>query len=344
MNNDAGLSLAKPSDFGNDIIVVDGVWGVGKSAITPIIAAFHGVEKKRIDPIFEYISALTWLNRISADAAETLFRIYSDYFSYHNAIGREVNLRIHDDSGLRNSPGWTRYLKRLASRDGDHVSQNIIDSNPATLLVGDYILPALQELKTALRTRLFFIEVVRHPLHLFKYFEKYVSDFSRTREFTLGFEVDGTRVPWFARDWSSDYVRSSNPERAALLIARSSEMFEQFLDSTTVLVIPFERFVLDTHSYVSQLATFLSRPIHYRVKPIMRKHLLPRTQISKGRASNLRSWNTALNSDENVVNLKLLHEIRQKCSESVFFEFSRAISRYEQKYPSYLNFSRFHSQ
>lgn len=344
MNNGSRLVLARPNDFGNDIIVVDGVWGVGKSAVTPIVAAFQGVEKKRIDPILEYISALNWLERISADAVETLYRNYCDYFTYHNAIGREVNLRFRDDSGLGNSPGWIRYLKRLVSRDGDHVEERILDSNPATLLVGDYILPSIRELRAALGTRLFFIEIVRHPLHLFRYFEKYVSDFARIREFTLGFEIQGTRVPWFARDWSGEYFHASNSERAALLIARSYKMFDRFLDPSNIFVIPFEHFVLDTNSYIGQLTTFLGRPVHYRTKPIMRRHLLPREQISKGRSSNLRSWNTTADSDEDEVNSALIREIQQTCSESVFFEFLSAISHYEQKYPTYLNFGRFHSQ
>ncbi len=344
MDNDSQLDLNKSKTFGNDIIVVDGVWGVGKSAITPIVAAFQGVEKKRIDPIFEYIAALSWLKCLSTDAVETLYRTYADFFTYHNAIGREVNLRIRDDSGLRNSPGWNRYINRLFSRDGDHVEERILATNPATLLVGDYILPSIRELQAALGTRLYFIEIVRHPLHLYKYFEKYVADFARMREFTLSFEVHGTRVPWFARDWNDDYLRASNPERAALLIARSYQMFDQFLDSANILVIPFEHFVLDTNSHVARLTSFLGRPVHYRTKPIMRRHLLPRKQISMGRPSNSRSWNTAANSDEKEVNNSLIREIQQACSEPVFCEFSRAISRYEQRYPTYLDFGRFHSE
>ena len=43
------------NSFTNDIIVVDGFWGGGKSVVTSIVGSMTGVEKKKVEHIYEYV-------------------------------------------------------------------------------------------------------------------------------------------------------------------------------------------------------------------------------------------------------------------------------------------------
>ena len=253
------FELKKSLQFSNDIILVDGAWGVGKSAVTPFIGAFKNVEKKRIDPVFEYVAILKWLNKLDDDAASTLLSIYADYFTYHNQIGREVNLRWSDDSGFRNSPGAFRYVARLFRRDGDHVESKIDDTNPATLIVSDFAVIAPSPLHAALGDRLKFIEVVRHPLYLVNYWTHYLNDFRRAREFSLSSEYHDLRIPWMASEWAPEYLEASPFDRVLLLIARSQDLLLQSIgEFPKCLVIPFESFVIETESWLQQIGGFLN--------------------------------------------------------------------------------------
>jgi hypothetical protein len=69
---------------------------------------------------------------MSDDAAKTLLKIYADTTQYNNLIGREVNLRWSDDTGLRNNPGSLSYFGRLFHKGGDSVIDVINSKNLAS--------------------------------------------------------------------------------------------------------------------------------------------------------------------------------------------------------------------
>lgn len=327
------FELQKSRQFSNDVILVDGSWGTGKSAITPVISAFTGVEKKRIDPIIEYTAILNWLHKLGDDAAQTLFSNYADYFTYHNQIGREVNLRWSDDSGFRNSPGAARYLSRLFRRDGDHIVTEIETKQPATLLVSDFAVVAVKQLSVALGSRLKFIEVVRHPLYLVNYWDHYLRDFDRSREFTLASEVEGERVPWIAADWVDEYLKASHFDRVLLLIARAQELvFTKVAESQNCLIVPFEQYVTETDAWLNRLSLFLGRDFHYGIRRIKKRHLLPRSNVSAGRQSNQRSWVTSDESSEASIYNNLLENVHSESTSICFELFCAAIREYESRF------------
>lgn len=327
------FELQKSQQFSNDIILVDGSWGTGKSAITPIVSAFAGVEKKRIDPIIEYTAILNWLGKLDDDAAQTLFANYADYFTYHNQIGREVNLRWTDDSGFRNSPGTSRYVARLFRRDGDHLVSEIEEKRPATLLVSDFAVIAGMHLKVALGSRLKLIEVVRHPLYLVNYWDHYLRDFGRSREFTLATEIDGHRVPWTAAGWSAEYLKATHFDRVLLSIARAQDLIlTKVTEAPECLVVPFEQYVTETDVWIDRLGAFLGRELHYPIGRIKRRHRLPRMNVSAGRKSNRRSWITKTSLSESVVYRDLIDRVSCTASAPVLEEFMARVLQYESDY------------
>ena len=336
------LDLKHFNSFTNDIIVVDGFWGGGKSVVTSIIGSMTRVEKKKVEHVYEYVCIAHSTGKMNTDAASAFLKIYADLSQYNNLIGREVNLRWSDDSGLRNNPGSLTYLKRLFHPGGDGIADQISERNLALLIASHELISVSDLLYESYGSRLKLVEVVRHPVHLFNNVRDYTAKFERTREFTLSFEVSGVKVPWFAADWADEFVSSSITDRALLSIARmQSEMFSS-IDSINaaqkpLLVLSFENTVLQPEDSIEKLEVFLNRPRTPRTNRVLRQQNLPRKQISAGKATSSFSFTSNSASSEHETYKEIFKEIEAGGSLSAINEFRSAVNAYNLRWPSQLN-------
>ena len=336
------LDLKHFNSFTNDIIVVDGFWGGGKSVITSLIGSMTGVEKKKVEHVYEYVCIAHSTGKMNSDAAIAFLKIYADLSQYNNLIGREVNLRWSDDSGLRNNPGSLTYLKRLFHPGGDSVAEQISKENLALLIASHELIAVSDLLYESYGSRLKLIEVVRHPMHLFNNVRDYIATFERAREFTLSFEVNGVKVPWFAAQWADEFVNSSVTDRALLSIARmQNEMIDaiDLIDAAQkpLLVLSFESTVLQPQDSINRLEKFLDRQSTRRTKQVLKQQRLPRQQISVGKATSSYSFTSSGSSSETETYKKISSEIQANGSASAIAEFRSAVSTYNSRWPSQLN-------
>jgi len=336
------LDLKHFNSFTNDIIVVDGFWGGGKSVVTSIIGSMDRVEKKKVEHVYEYVCIAHSTGKMNTDAASAFLKIYADLSQYNNLIGREVNLRWSDDSGLRNNPGSLTYLKRLFHAGGDNIADQISERNLALLIASHELISVSDLLYESYGSRLKLVEVVRHPVHLFNNVRDYTAKFERTREFTLSFEVSGVKVPWFAADWADEFVSSSITDRALLSIARMQSEMISSIDSINaaqkpLLVLSFENTVLRPEDSIEKLENFLNRPRTRRTNRVLRQQNLPRKQISAGKATSSFSFTSNSASSEHETYKKVFKEIEDGGSLSAINEFRSAVNAYNLRWPSQLN-------
>ena len=335
------LELKHFNSFTNDIIVVDGFWGGGKSVVTSIVGSMTGVEKKKVEHVYEYVCIAHSTGKMDSDAASAFLNIYADLSQYNNLIGREVNLRWSDDSGLRNNRGSLTYLKRLFHPGGDSVAEQINNQNLALLIASHELIAVSDLLYEAYGSRLKLIEVVRHPIHLFTNVRDYTAKFERSREFTLSFEVSGVKVPWFAANWADEFVAASVTDRALLSIARMQAEMLEAIDKITaaakpLLVLSFEDTVTNSQDSLDKLEKFLNRSVTRRTKIALKQQHLPRNQISAGRATSSFSFTSNGASSEAEIYQKVASEISSNGSERAITEFKSAISVYNLRWPSQL--------
>ena len=333
------LDLKHFNSFSNDIIVVDGFWGGGKSVVTSLIGSMTGVEKKKVEHVYEYVCIAHGAQKMDHDAATAFLKIYADLSQYNNLIGREVNLRWSDDSGLRNNPGSFAYLGRLFQSDGDGVAEKISRENLALLIASHELLSVSDLLYDAYGTRLKLIEVVRHPIHLFNNVRDYTATFERLREFTLSFELNGVKVPWFAASWAEEFCCSSIADRALLSIARMQDMMIKSIEqiqstAKPLLVLSFEDTVLDPENAIRQLENFLNRTRTKHTTKVLQKQMLPRKQISVGKATSSFSFTSKAEDSEPEIYQKVVAEISTSGSASAIAEFKSAIDQYNKRWPS----------
>jgi hypothetical protein len=336
------IEVEKTNNFQNDVIFLDGLWGTGKSLLGPIISGMDRVEKAKQDHVHEFVCVLRHLNKISPDAASWMFRTYVDFSQYNNVIGREINLRWSDDTGFANNPSSFRYLARLFRGEGDSKVDQINRENLALNIGSHMIMLVAGPLFETFGPRLRLLEVVRHPLYMVTHWYNYLGRFDSPREFTVSFNYQGTKVPWFAAGWADEFVESSLMDRTLLSIARCSEWLDEAIreasaQARNVLVLSFEALLMDTDRSMDEVASFLGRSHHRRLRSILRRQKIPRPTISQGRGHAAYGWRKGNAQPEEAVYAQAMDFARSEASSEVMARFMQTIESYDERYPSLLS-------
>jgi hypothetical protein len=336
------MQVRKFLPFECDVIVVDGLWGVGKTALTTTIGAMDNVEKAKLEHVHEYVCTLHHLGKMSDDAVRYMILTYADIVQYSNLIGREVNFRPSDASGTKNTPGSTvRYLRRLFAEDGDSVVEQIQRTNVAHHIVSHQILPVGEPLFEAFGDRLKMVHVVRHPVHLARYWHDYLRDFGRHREFTVSVDLGGSKVPWWAADWAQQYVDMNPMDRALESLMHLYQMVYEVSShhngDTRLLVVPFEDLVMRPTVTFPRVAQFLGRELGPKTDKILKRERIPRPTITHGRAFSVHNWASSGEVSERDVYKLEIGYINEYGSPDVIDRFYELVCRYNVLWPSELN-------
>lgn len=336
------MLLDKFNSLKNDIIIVDGLWGTGKSLLGPIVSGMERVEKVKIEHVYEYVSILRYLDKISPDAACWMLKTYADLSQYNNLVGREVNLRWSDDSGLANNPGSFQYIKRLFCNEGDQKIADINDNNIALNVMSHMLMLVADPIFEVYGDRAKIVEVVRHPLYMVRHWCAYLQRFDSPREFTVSFNHKGNKIPWFAAGWEDAFIKANTMDKALCSIIKLYE----WLDTATkkavaqgnnVLTLSFESLVMAPEEPLQQLELFLGRKHYPRLAAILRKQKIPRETISQGKGHAVYGWSKK-DSDKNEqqVYAENLDYIKTHGSLENVDKLLKLIELYNDKYPSVL--------
>lgn len=301
MNN---LKFVRPQKLTENIIFVDGLTGSGKTLVAPILSTLKHAELWKFNYLIEYLCAMDGLGGMSQDAAKTFVQLLTDLDVYNLMVAREINFRPTDASGVNMNLMEKRYSKRLKTKDGDSVVQQIQTENPFLIIMLHYQFIQSRLLFETFKERLnLYIVSVRHPLWLIenwyqgawhrglnrRYGGKWGERFGRDpREFTLCCEIDGNVVPWFAADWHEQYVQLKPLDQAIHVVYRMSEKIDQRYNNMSheeqkkVIFVPFELFVTKPDFFTHQFIDILKSPKTSLTQKIMKKLQIPRPFISQG--------------------------------------------------------------
>jgi hypothetical protein len=335
------MQLSKLNVFKNDIIIVDGLWGTGKSILGPIISGMKGVEKTKAESLYEYMSWLHYLGKIEKDGAVWMMRTYADCSQYHNRIGREINLRWSDDTGLKHVRNKWNYVKRLFSNEGDVKVNEINSENLAFSVMSHLLMLTPDLLMPAYGNRVKVIEMLRHPLYMVNHFASYLERFESSREFTMSYYHKDVKIPWFVNGWEEAFIHGNKFERAVLCIINlypwlDSQITKAKKDGLQILDLSFEETVFDTNSAIQKIQTFIGRKHSNHLREILMSQKLPRETIAKGNGHASYGWKKT-NIPESDFYRQSLDVVLNNCSSKSINEMQRLINWYNIKYPSKLS-------
>ena len=141
----------------------------------------------------------------------------------------------------------------------------------------------------SLGSRLFFIEVVRHPLYMIKQHEENMANItSQIRDFCLQIEFNNQQIPAYAFGYEEKFIEASPIEKGILFIDRFTSLAEKIKSEINknyghrLLTIPFEDFVLNPFPYVGKIAAAIDSDVTKKTMKEMKRQKVPRKKIADG--------------------------------------------------------------
>ena len=275
-----------------EVVLIDGQPGCGKTLFTAIVAAMDRVELLNYSAELENICALKYLNKITDDAAEAMIRIQMDLVIYETMMSRRTNFRPSDLSSVFRDVNILTYFKRLFLKGDEVIPERIIKDRPILHFATHNLLAFSKPIFDALKRRIFLIEIVRHPLYMliqqtFNQINLYETT-GTARQFHIFIDHNGKQLPYWNLGHEEVYLKSNPIERAIFEMKKICDLTEAFKIKNNhqyagkILTIPFERFVLDPWPYMGKIEKLVDSKVTKRTKRIIQKQKVPRKKISEG--------------------------------------------------------------
>lgn len=284
--------IIRSSFLADNIVIVDGFPGCGKTLFGPIISSLERVEIMQYMFEIEFICRLFDLQKIEKDAAVTMVKMLTDHKLYQSMMGRDTNFRYSDLSSVFNYPKPLQYFKRIFGKGDMAIPQKIDELNPILSFVAHDLLAYSDPIFEALRGRLTFIEVVRHPLYMIIQqtlnMERLFAS-SQARDIQIYFEHKNEELPYFCSGWEDLYLESSCIDRAIYSMSYSLDKnkskvsdLESPSNGVNYLRIPFEKFVIEPQPFLKSITLLLKTDFSNKTSKALRGQNVPRTKVSEG--------------------------------------------------------------
>jgi hypothetical protein len=332
------LSLAKK------IVFIDGLEGCGKTLFSTIISSLDRVEKLTYAYELEMFCSLYHINKIEKDAVLTLTRMLTDLVTYDSMMSREVNFRPTDLSSIFKSPFYFKYLKRMFLKGDAAVPERIDKENPITALTVHKLLINALPIFEALKDRVRYVEVVRHPLYML--IQQTINNETliyTPRDFVIYVEYNNTEIPWYAIGWEEIFLNSKPIDKTIYYIYELNKLMNKNKDEINtkypnqLITIPFEKFVLDPMPFMHEISTLISSKIVKETIKCLKNQNVPRTKIADGIPLEVYKRCGWVPSNENMtekeeLNLRRKYAIKQGVSDKALALLDEMSLEYENKY------------
>jgi len=331
-------TFTRPISLCNQIIVLDGISGTGKTMVSPLLSSFDRVQNARFEYMFEYLCIATSKHKLSADAAVSLLNLLADIKCYDGMISREVNFRPTDLSSVFNSSRSFKYLQQLFMADGASVSGRLEKENPSLLLVTHQLLGCMQPAIDAFGDRLRVVEMVRHPLYLLDHWDSHIATFgANPRDFTLWLNHNSQPVPWFAEGWESDYIQAPSFDKViytiSSLMKHVFKCYQREGETSSVTFVPFEHFVLSPAPYLQRMEQVLGSSATFSTQRVLKSQKVPRPSINAGPQKKIYKRYALRNYNKDITDAqdyeRLFAAAKKKSSGAAFCELEKIARSYE---------------
>jgi len=251
----------------------------------PILNSFDRVETERHEETFEYVGALYQLGKIERDAAVATLQLRADMFLYDGLLGRNMNLRFGDQTGIWRQTQRIRSLRRLWASEGPDVISRIASEKPIFQNQTHDQLANFDLHREAFDDDLRIIEMVRHPIGLI---DSWIRRGWGTRFLTDPLAMTYTlkwgdyQVPYYAAGWEEEFLAATPSGRVIGMISRIWRSIQTAYEGLTaeekaqVYIVVFDDFILDPKTWLGPLASFVGTTTTRNTKSMLKRRNLPR--------------------------------------------------------------------
>ena len=280
------LEIAERNSYVKNLVVVDGIMRTGKSLNNSLIASLDRCEMWQQYPIIDSIPLLHGLGRLDADVAIALLHREIDMNLYYQLVGRKVNFRYADTTGIWRSKDPGEYFRRIFSNEEVEILDRIISGeiDPIFNLCTHDVMCNVNILYRAYPD----VRIVwarRHPADaVYSWHMKQWGDRIGTepRSLALAFKGSDGPIPWFAVEWMEAYTSMSPTDRIIhgidWLQRRAKEGYDALNESqrSQVFIATFEDVVTNSEDYFDKMCKFLGTNRTSATPAIMERERVPR--------------------------------------------------------------------
>ena len=193
------------------------------------------------------------------------------------------------------------FMSILNSNDGDIIANKILKEKPVLNIMTHALSASSYPLFQAFGEKLTFIRVVRSPAtdymlrNLMNWTEKWNNNDLRSISITyLSDSFHSTNnIPNILKGKEDEYLGNNKIGRAILLLSEWQSSGDRTIDSmkkesqSTIIEIPFEKFVFNPHYYVDIIAKSLGTFVDKRTVIAMKKQKVPRKSLTDAPESKI---------------------------------------------------------
>lgn len=309
------IELIRKNTFSNKIIIIDGQGRSGKNLISILLSTMKNVEKMRLDSQFDLIPRYFQLGKMSKDAALTALRLEADEKLFYMMIGRDVNFRFRDYSGVFKQGQVIKYFKRIFFTSDDEAYKQIINSGTIFQEMTHDGLSFINLYFEAFKERLLFIHIFRDPVaNIIEQNKRGLGTRIGTdpKELQLTYVWNGQSIPLNALGLEEDYIKANPIERLVLMVDacfRNNLNGYLSLDNVhkkNILFLEFEDFVTNTTENMALLENFTGQLFGNSKKRIMKREKCPRIINPEDRKSRIDEINNAISEKYKLIFDKLI--------------------------------------
>ena len=208
---------------------------------------------------------------------KALLNIDLDELIYNTYMSRRVNFRFGDLSSVFRDPYWHNYISRLFKKGDETIPAKIKLEKPILHLATHNILPYSDILFDALKNKIFFIEIIRHPAYMIKQQIINYENHKSNRQFHLNVS-HGTKEIFF---WDLPYIKKLKKFKPAeyAIYHLNYQQNEQFKKISIFrkkyrkffLVIPFEQFVLNPNPYLNKIENLIGSQFSKKLSNLLKE-------------------------------------------------------------------------
>ena len=277
------MNLIRKGELAKKILITDGLPGCGKTMLSPILSSLKRVEMYYFAFEIEFILRMSSFKKIKKDAAISLIRMLTDYKLYNSMMSREINLRDLDLSSVTRHHNYKNYIKRLKSKGDKLIPKKIKYEKPILHLTTHDILNYSELLVSALKSRLTYVELIRHPIDMINQQRlNMINHYDNPRSIQVEFDYQNKPLPYWAINWKKDFMQNNNINRAILNIEKMYKLNLKnrkkikFKLKKNFISVPFEKFVIDPNRYIEKISRALKTSSNKFTKLELIKQNIPR--------------------------------------------------------------------
>ena len=286
------MTILRKKFLANKVLVVDGYVGGGKGLLSTILSRFDKVEMWYARPEIEQTCALSHMDILSIKEAATLIRTWIDQDSYSTSLHRHTNFRFLDQSSVINHKNKLETIRRLFEKNHDLNFKRFLQDSRILNLQLHSTTPYADPIFKALNERLIFIRIVRSPISTYmfnhianwsnRWAEDYRSPMILKSVFHKGKEE---QVPFFIEN-CDEYLKGDKSQKAAITLEHWQMLGDTKIDiyknkyDSTIIEIPFEKFVIKPEPFLSKIADILGVKISKSITKEKKKQGIPRKSLT----------------------------------------------------------------